>query len=610
MTALPPLDHRRQPPNGPGRTVWLASYPKSGNTWIRAIVTALGTHPHLFGVNRLSSGAQPHGVAAATGMFGLDPRWFDRHELDQLRHELVVSTSKPESDDSDDSADPDDPRSSVPWLRKTHEIYRPGPAGAEPFPLEATRAAILVVRDPRDVACSYAPFFGVDIDAAIDAISSDRRGGVASPAESSTAQPWGSWSTHTRSWLADDVPFPVHLVRYEDMRRDAVATLAPVFDAIGLGCTIEQLDAAVEQARFERLQESEAVRGFRETSPNTTTFFRRGAAGGWRDELAEHQVATIELHHRSTMTDLGYEPLSAPIRLDPLPSHLGIAMRLGPVDETLTDSRRLTRQVWRNDTAVLVRFGPHRRMLVENGRTITLDWPILDGDEPTHEISWVAQGWGVVVATMQRGELPLHATTLRIGERVMSIAGASGAGKSTTALGLVQRGHELLVDDTTLVHLDDQAVRVTPYCRNIHLLPDTAERLGIDFAALDLLAGGREKAALRPTEPPVAPSPIDGIVILQRDPTISSPTAEEVRGARRVTVLGEHLARNGLSAAFLGPHQHFEFVSRIAGTARVVMLRRPETGWSLDEVLDLIELEAQRTPAAATSEADNPPGTS
>lgn len=594
--------HPSRRPNGPGRTVWLASFPKSGNTWIRAIVTALSTHPHLFGVNHLGSGAQPFSVAAAPGVYGLDPRWFDTRELDQLRHGLATLPAPIDQSDEPDSV--------APRLRKTHEVYRSGCPGAEPFPLEATRAAILVVRDPRDVACSYAPFFGIDVDTAIDAMSADRGPGRASPAESSTAQPWGSWSTHTRSWLADDVPFPVHLVRYEDLRRDAVATLAPVFEAIGLDCTTEQLEAAVEQTRFERLKESESTKGFRETSPNTEVFFRRGTAGGWRDELTAHQVATIELHHRSTMLDLGYEPVSPPLRLDPLPAHLRIAMRLGPVDESLPDSTRLSRQVWRNQSSVLVRFGPHRRLLVEGGRTMTLDWPLLEGDEPNHEISWVAQGWGVVLATMQRGELPLHATSLRIGEHIIAFAGSSGAGKSTTALGLVKRGHELLVDDTTLVHLDDDAVRVTPYCRNLHLLPDTAERLGIDFAALDLLAGGREKAAWRPAEPPVAPSPIDGIFILRRDPTISCPNTDEVRGARRVAVLHEHLARNGLSEAFLGPEQHFEVVSRLADTCRVVVVSRPPTGWTLDAVLDLIELEVQRMPVAATSAADRPLGTS
>ena len=53
--------------------MWLASYPKSGNTWMRAIVTALGTHRHLFGVNQLGSGAQPNHVGGVQGVYGIDP---------------------------------------------------------------------------------------------------------------------------------------------------------------------------------------------------------------------------------------------------------------------------------------------------------------------------------------------------------------------------------------------------------------------------------------------------------------------------------------------------------------------------------------------------------
>ena len=65
------------------RTVWLASYPKSGNTWVRAVVTALATHPHLFQVNQLSSGAQPFSLAGSLPRLGLDSRWLDFDENDR-----------------------------------------------------------------------------------------------------------------------------------------------------------------------------------------------------------------------------------------------------------------------------------------------------------------------------------------------------------------------------------------------------------------------------------------------------------------------------------------------------------------------------------------------
>ncbi|MDQ1246885.1 MAG: hypothetical protein QG597_1253, partial [Actinomycetota bacterium] len=114
---------------GPGRTVWLASYPKSGNTWMRAIVTALGTHPHLFGVNQLDSGSQPNHVGAAMGWLGLDPRWLERDEVDALRDSLVRRWGVIDDDDAGSRAtDPDaaDAREAArrrPLLRKTHEVY-------------------------------------------------------------------------------------------------------------------------------------------------------------------------------------------------------------------------------------------------------------------------------------------------------------------------------------------------------------------------------------------------------------------------------------------------------------------------------------------------------
>ncbi len=82
-------------PPGPGRTVWLASYPKSGNTWMRAIVTALGTHRHLFGVNHLGSGSQPMFVGTAFPAFGIDPRWLSRDEIDRMRTVLVRRWGEP-----------------------------------------------------------------------------------------------------------------------------------------------------------------------------------------------------------------------------------------------------------------------------------------------------------------------------------------------------------------------------------------------------------------------------------------------------------------------------------------------------------------------------------
>lgn len=585
--------------NGPGRTVWLASYPKSGNTWMRAIITALSTHTHFFSVNQLGSGSQPYRVRGGLLAYGIDTRWLSNDETDRLRTALILGTAE-ESPGSKGQASP------APVLRKTHEVYRAGEIGREPFPTRGTRAAILIVRDPRDVACSYAPFFGLSLDDAIDALARARPARDPSPANGATAQPWGTWSSHVLSWLSADVGFPVHVVRYEDLKADAVTTLLPVFESIGLGCTRQELQHAVDTAAFDRLRESEAQRGFRETSANTEIFFRKGMAGGWRDELSEAQTSAIEADHAEVMLLLGYPLTTADHSRGALaearesrrrsegqdwtrlPESLNIDVREGPLPDTIPDAVNPRKFLHVNSRQVLVTFGTGLKVLVEDGRNITVDWSAAP-PAPDSDRSWVVQGWGVTLAMLQRGNLSLHAATVGIGESIVAIAGLSGAGKSTTSLALRRRGHDLLIDDVTVLHMVDGLPWTTPYARNVHLLPDAADALGVDFAALPLLGGGRTKAAFRAESPPEQPHRIDRIVVLDPGADVSDVSIEPLQGGARVAALLPHAERRGLAPLILGPQRYFDLVTQLAAAVPVSVLRRPREGWSLDEVVDVIE---------------------
>jgi aryl sulfotransferase len=633
--------------DGP-RTVWLASYPKSGNTWMRAIVTALTADVRLFGFNRLSSGAQPYVVDAATRRYGIDPRWLCRTEIARLRAELIRDTDRRcwaadhESDDVDsrqstgagDGLEDASDIAMLPQLRKTHECYRFEASGSEPFPADATRAAILIVRDPRDVVCSYAPFFGVDLDQAVEALGRRVGGEVASPATLRTAQPWGTWSAHGRSWLDPQVPFPVHLVRYEDLRADTVATLLPVFNSIGLECDRAMLTAAVEHTAFERLQAAEAGQRFRESSRRAPSFFRQGRSGGWRTELSPEQVAALEADHGEMMERFGYELTTdvvarrslAEARASrrrqqgrdwyQLPEHLGLEVSTGEVPAELVDAVHPTPWLQLGDRVARIEVGSVAAMLVEDGRKVTVQWngsteseagddaagdvagadgdvagagDVSDGRGLEHDRSWVVQGWAVAVATMQRGQLCLHASTVEVGDQIVAIAGRRGAGKSTTSMGLRRRGHRLLVDDTSVLDFRSDGVWMQPYARNVHLLPDTAEALGVDFAALTPLAGRAIKSSFLAEETSTEPRQLDRIVVLQPSSQLVEPTIVEVHGAARMRVLRNQVHRRGLAPMLLGPERFFERLAQLADATRVQVLRRPAEGWSLDEVLDLIE---------------------
>ncbi|MFZ9043034.1 MAG: sulfotransferase domain-containing protein, partial [Ilumatobacteraceae bacterium] len=514
-----------------------------------------------------------------------------------------------------------------PIVRKTHEQYRRDDPAHEPFPTPHTRAAIFVIRDPRDVASSYASHFGLDLDTAIDSmadtVTGDERG---SPFLGITAQVWGSWSEHARSWLDADLPFPVHVIRYEDLQADTVGTLAPVFDAIGFDRTRDQLAAAVERARFDRLRAAEAERGFRETGRRSDTFFRRGTSGAWRDDLTDRQIAAIEADHHEMMTRFGYEPISDPdlrhavaearastrrrrllrerIAIAP---EAGITVEFGAVPETLDGGQDVGRFFHTTPTATIAKLGPRIRMLVERGTDVTVHWPddvpdrpaepdtggslrsTADGDGIVTDQSWIVQGWAVVIAGLQRGNLSIHASTVRIGDQTVAIVGPSGAGKSTTSMGLRRRGHELLVDDTTMLEFLDRVPYVVPYARNVHLLPDAAAALGVDFDSLHLLGGGRTKAAFLPEAPDPTPRRLDRIVILRRRRSgLDAPMLIDV-GPERVAALAEHADRRGLAPAILGHQRVFEQIVDLAAATKVQILVRPDGDWTLDAVLDLIE---------------------
>ena len=589
-------------------TVWLASYPKSGNTWMRAIITGLGVHPLLFRADQLSSGQQPHHVSAANHRFALDPRWLARDELDHVRTALIEDLANLEP-------------TGGPTLRKTHEQHRPAarPDRPAPFPIEHTGAAILIVRDPRDVASSYASHFTLALDDAIDAMAHPKSGdSKASPFRGSTEQVWGTWSTHTDSWLDPAVPFPVHLVRYEDLQADPVGTLAPVFAAIGLECTEEQLTTAVEQARFDRLRSAEQEHGFREAGRRAGEFFRRGTSGGWRDDLTDRQVATIEADHLDTMIRLGYEPVSDPDlrhavaearastrrrrlaeRRIAIAPEAGITVRFGHVPETLDGGHDIGTTMHTTPTATIAKIGPRIRMLVEHGTDVTVDWPddapdhpaeaTTDTDGTSTDQSWIVQGWAVVIAGLQRGNLSIHASTVRIGDETVAIAGHQGAGKSTTSMGMRRRGHELLVDDTTILEFRDGLPHVVPYARNVHLLPDAAAALGVDFDSLHLLGGGRTKAAFLPEAPDPTPRRLDRVVIIRRRRDIDAPRLVRLGPAERAAALAEHTERRGLAAAILGRQRVFDQIIALAAATDVQVLIRPSDDWTLDTVLDLIE---------------------
>jgi len=275
------------------RLVWLASYPKSGNTWVRLFLTAY-THPEReeVDINAVDVNLHAGNRDLFDRVIGLEASDLTPAEIERFRPDVYRQLAA---------------EAEEPLFLKVHDLWRRTPDGGSLFPPETTATTIYIVRDPRAVAPSYANHYAISIDEAIDQMAMPDNT-ISKPLDrlrSQLPQPMGTWSQHVTSWL-DQPELPVHLVRYEDIHAAPETHFAEILRRAGLPVVADRLSAALAQTRFERLQAQESTVGFRERLSAAPLFFRQGRPDRWREELTPAQIARIERDHGAVMERLGY----------------------------------------------------------------------------------------------------------------------------------------------------------------------------------------------------------------------------------------------------------------------------------------------------------------
>jgi hypothetical protein len=301
--------------------IWLASFPKSGNTWLRLLLTHVSAGDdrgiNAIGIARGLAGSRQgfdEACLVASGLLCPDecdamrPAYY--RYLAQRRTQADAEAEAEAARASDD----DDPLRQ--WMfMKTHDAWTCTTRGEALLGgADAAHAAVLIVRDPRDVVASFANHNNSTLEAAA-ALMGDPDGALAMKEDRQPLQirqKLLGWSGFHRSWL-DQRDVPVHLVRYEDLQADTSGTLGALLTALGIAVDPARLERAVELSAFDRLQAQEAEGGFREGPVRTATgrFFRSGRSGGWREELSEDLRAIIERDHGAMMRQFGYVPEGA-----------------------------------------------------------------------------------------------------------------------------------------------------------------------------------------------------------------------------------------------------------------------------------------------------------
>ncbi|HEX4078921.1 MAG TPA: sulfotransferase domain-containing protein [Rhizomicrobium sp.] len=277
-----------------GNLILIAGYPKSGNTrgrlFFEALTRPLGSRPAANELGNAFNGGwrrMMFDTCAPVSSAYLKPE-----EIDELLPDIYRRVAL---------------EAAGPSLVKVHDAAFRTRSGHWLYPPEHVSAVIYIVRHPFDVAASFAHHMSFDMETAVCVMGSNY---VIAPTETRMIMPLheriGSWSTNVASWL-DETPYPLTLVRYEDLHADPLGQFPRLAGAVGYKVK-EIISRAIETARFERLEAEERAQGFNERPQSSPKFFRAGKPRSWEGKLDARLRRRIVRDHGAIMKRLGYTP--------------------------------------------------------------------------------------------------------------------------------------------------------------------------------------------------------------------------------------------------------------------------------------------------------------
>ena len=284
---------------------WVTSFPKSGNTWVRAILSSLffseDGNFSLSLLKKIINFDIPDNYQFVRS-FNVD----DFNKLNQLhfisKYWLEAQRRVKVSGDFS--------------FFKTHS----GNVTLNNFKYTNTDNVlgfIYIVRDPRDVVVSYSKHFSSSIDESIQSIANKNLiTWTGHPKDKFYPVLMSSWDIHYKSWKILKVPKLI--IKYETLLNETRKTLNQMIDffsqnyGFNFKNTEMKIDNILETTSFKNLHSIEKKQGFIEApyfhSKKKTAeyFFRKGTNGQWKEELTSAQVKKIEHLFEPTMRELSY----------------------------------------------------------------------------------------------------------------------------------------------------------------------------------------------------------------------------------------------------------------------------------------------------------------
>ena len=280
--------------------IWIASYPKSGNTWVRSLLSAyLYTEDGIFNFNLLKK------ILKFPSKKYLKFFTKDFSNIKKISEYWIPAQNRINLYNENESI-----------FLKTHSALCTLENNS--FTNKAnTQAVIYIVRDPRNVITSISNHYSFNIEESYNFMIDNSRMLVADKwggKNFGISEMLGSWSQHYKSW--QNIKFaPILNIKYENLINDTKNSLITIINFLQRFIEVKvdnkKILKTVESCNFENLSKMEKKQGFDEAAYSEKTnkkvdFFHLGEKNNWKNLLSLEMEKKIRTAFDKEMKELKY----------------------------------------------------------------------------------------------------------------------------------------------------------------------------------------------------------------------------------------------------------------------------------------------------------------
>jgi len=279
--------------------IWLSSYPKSGNTWLRSLLASYYfSKEGDFNFNLLKFIDQfpSYDFFKNYDKIFINPT--DTAEFWIEEQKKINSNNK------------------VKFFKTHNALCKINNYSFTDS--KNTLAAIYIIRDPRNIITSLANHYEIDADQAFEFMTTEQKA-ITQKKENSYVGfvALFSWIFHQESWTNNKL-FPTLVIRYEDLQNETFLTLKKVINFIEKQINSknsfnrDKAKKSIQSCDFERLKKLEINEGFNESpiskkDNSRINFFKLGKDNDYKKLLTEELISKMNLKFKNEIKKFNYE---------------------------------------------------------------------------------------------------------------------------------------------------------------------------------------------------------------------------------------------------------------------------------------------------------------